>query len=407
MFFYFKKLLQHYFQKKVYLDYASTTPIDNRVLSVMNTVYRTSYGNAGSLYTLGTTTEQFIYDARKKIAKIIGAQSSQIIFTRGGTESDNLAILGVVNKFKQNFPDRIPHIITSTIEHDAVLETCRYLEKNQQATVTYIGCDSNGIISLDEIKKSLTQDTILVTIMYANNEIGTIQPIREITKLIRWYKKHHKEENVLYPLVHTDAIQSVNYLDSNVQRLGVDLMSFSGSKIYGPKSSGILFVKNREIIAPIMFGGKQEFALRAGTEDVASIAGFAKALEISSQEQEGEFARLSTLQNWFIKELQKDTRIVVNGSIENRLPNNINITVAGFSGEQLVIQLDAKGFAVSAKSACQSKSDEESHVIRALRIAQGRQLGNTEEGSLRMSLGRKTIKKDLQNFLKVFWQIVQ
>jgi cysteine desulfurase len=329
-----------------------------------------------------------------------------------------------------------PHVITSVIEHDSVLEICKHLEYTNKQAISYIPCNADGIIDIAELKKELRPETVLVTVMYANNEIGTIQPIREITKLIRWYKKQLKEkkEGIIsesYPLVHTDAIQAVNYCDINIARLGVDMMTLSGSKIYGPKSIGALFVKNKTLIDPIMFGGAQESGLRSGTEDSAMIAGFAKALQISQEIKETEVIRLQKIQRYLITELLKDERISVNGynsffsntttppqpslklgeGVMQRLPNNINITVAGFSGESLVIQLAAHGFLVSSKSACQSDSDEESHVIAALRNAQttssalrapsptlGEGNYNTEEGSLRITMGRGTNKRYIKKY---------
>jgi cysteine desulfurase len=461
MFFYLKKLLQSWFQSEIYLDHASTTPIDRRVLSVMNDIYRYRYGNPGGMYSLGIATTQVIDQSRKTVSRLLGAQPSQIIFTRGGTESNNMAILGAVNHFKNQYPDIVPHIITSTIEHDSVLATYRYLEQHNLVTVSYVPCNADGVVEVEVVKKALQPETILISVMYANNEIGTIQPIKEIAKLVRWWKKqlqkiiqskqykddlfsepYHTpalpyigEGALQYPLLHTDAIQAVNYCDINVLRLGVDMMTVSGSKIYGPKSSGVLFVKNKELLDPVIMGGGQEFGLRSGTEDTAMIAGFAKALEISQEIKEQEVKRLTELQNYLITELLKDRRIVVNGGYsfnltesrseilhtvphpnpplprggneQQRLPNNVNITIAGFSSESLVIQLAAHGFAVSSKSACQSDSDEESHVIAALRSAQAKQHSNpllsrrdqnAEEGSLRITIGRTTTQNDIKKF---------
>jgi cysteine desulfurase len=456
MFFYLKKLLQSWFRPEIYLDHASTTLIDRRVLLVTNEIYRYRYGNPGGMYSLGIATTQVIEQSRKTVAWLLGVQSSQIIFTRGGTESNNMAILGVVNHFKNQHPDIVPHIITSVIEHDSVLATCRYLEQHGLATVSYVPCNADGIVEVEVVKKALRPETILISIMYANNEIGTIQSIKEIAKLVRWWKKQtlntvplspsdsspkRGSHTPYYPLFHTDAIQAVNYCDMNVLRLGVDMMTMSGSKIYGPKSVGALFIKNKNLIDPIVFGGGQEFGLRSGTEDVAMIAGFAKALEISQEIKELEVIRLQKLQRYLVTELLKDERISVNGynsffsntttpsqpspklgeGIMQRLPNNINITVTGFSGESLVIQLAAHGFLVSSKSACQSDSDEESHVIAALRNAQyntnttppqpspklGEGAHNAEEGSLRITLGRGTNKRCIKKFVKTFLKIIK
>jgi cysteine desulfurase len=449
MYFYFKKLFQSWFQSEIYLDHASTTPIDDRVFSVMKHIYKKSYGNPGGMYGVAIRTQEIIDNARKKVATLLGAQSSQVVFTRGGTEANNIAILGTINHFKKNNPTITPHIITSVIEHDSVLEICKHLEHTNQATISYIPCNAEGIIEVDTIKKALRPETILISVMYANNEIGTIQSIKEIAKLVRWWKKHNptptlplsrEGEKQHYPLFHTDAIQAVNYCDMNVLRLGVDMMTLSGSKIYGPKSIGVLFVKNKNLIDPIVFGGGQEFGLRSGTEDSSMIAGFAKALEISQEIKEPEVIRLQKIQRYLITELLKDERISVNGynsffsntttppqpslklgeGVMQRLPNNINITVAGFSGESLVIQLAAHGFLVSSKSACQSDSDEESHVIAALRNAQttssalrapsptlGEGNYNTEEGSLRITMGRGTNKRYIKKFVKTFLKIIK
>ncbi len=408
MYFFLQKILSAMFQKQIYLDYASTTPLDRRVFSVMEKVYQTMYGNKGGMYPLGIQVKNMITKSREEVARILGAQSQQIIFTRGGTESNNMAIIGVVQAFKKQFPEITPHIITSSIEHDSVLQVMNYLSETNQIDLTIIPCDSEGLVSVSDIKDVLSDRTILVSIMYANNEIGTIQPIKEVAKLVRWYKKHHLHNiHSVYPLVHTDAVQAMNYLESNVLKLGVDFMTVSGSKIYGPKSSGILYIKNKKTIMPILFGGGQEFGFRSGTEDVASIAGFTAALHIVEQMKNKEINRLQNLQKLLITELLADNRIILNGSKIERLVNNVNISIKGFSSEWLVIQLAEQGFAVSAKSACSSDDDEESHVIRAVRSAQGAVSENTEEGSLRISLGRTTTKKDLQKFLTTLKKIIK
>lgn len=411
MFFYLKKLFQSWFQKEIYLDHASTTPMDSRVFSVMRNVIKNSYGNQGGFYKLGINTANIISESRKKVASLLATTSEHALFTRGGTEANNIALLGTIAHFKKKSPEIIPHIITSTIEHDSVLETCRHLESEGKAVVSYVSCSADGVIDVSEIKKELRPETVLITIMYANNEIGTIQPIKDIAKLVRWYKKQLKENNIAiisneYPLVHTDAIQAINYCDINVARLGIDMMTLSGSKIYGPKSVGALFVRNKELLDPIIFGGGQEFGLRSGTEDSAMIAGFATALEISQDIKDSEVNRLAVVREDIIVGLLKDKRITLNGSESDRLPNNINISVSGFSGEELVIKLAARGFAVSSKSACQSDSDEESHVIAALRTAQGIS-SKSEEGSLRITMGRGTTRNDMNRFVSVFKRLLK
>lgn len=408
MYFFFTKIFDAIFQKQVYLDYASTTPLEQRVFSVMEKVYQTMYGNKGGMYPLGIQVKNMITKNRSEVARLLGVQSQQIIFTRGGTESNNMAIIGAVQAFKKQYPEITPHIITSSIEHDSVLETIQFLSETKQVEVTIVPCDAEGVVQVSKIKESINERTILVSIMYANNEIGTIQPIKEVVKLVRWYKKHQlHDSNAIYPLVHTDAVQAINYLESNALKLGVDFMTISGSKIYGPKSSGVMYVKNKKTIEPIFFGGGQELGLRSGTEDVALIAGFTAALHIAEQIKNREVKRLKLLQDFLIAELLQDSRIQLNGSRTNRLVNNVNISLNGFSSEWLVIQLAEHGFAVSAKSACSSDDDEESHVIQALRSAQGVSTKNTQEGSLRISLGRNTTQRDVRNFLQTFKQVIQ
>ncbi len=408
--------------KKIYLDHAATTPIDGRVLSAMNEVYSKNYFNPGGLYADGVATARLILGARKSVAALVGTTSDHIVFTRGGTESNNMAILGVVEKFRQDHPGVMPHTIVSEIEHSAVLETARFLEAKGEAEVSFAPVNAEGVVDMDALKKLLRPETVLISVMYVNNEIGTVQPVKEITKLARWYKKQHGQK--VYPLVYTDAIQAANYLDMHVDRLGVDLMSLSGSKIYGPKSSGVLYVRNRDLVSPMFHGGEQEKGLRAGTEDIAQVIGFARALEIARSDAEQESSRLRTLQDFFFAELEKMGKgtdregvhgdafeIRINGSHEHahRIPNNINISIAGISSERLVIELDAKGIAIASKSACREDADEESYVIAALRRhqeASGSGAGGGIEGSLRFTMGRSTTKADLTRTVAVLGKIV-
>lgn len=385
------------------MDHASTTPIDPAVLSDMRKIYENGYYNPGGLYKESVAAAQEVSESRKVVAKLLGTTSSHIVFTRGGTEGCNLAILGVVGKFKKENPGRIPHVIVSKIEHAAVLECVKSLEKNGEIEASYVSVDKEGILDIDELKDSLRPETILVSVMYVNNEIGTIQPIRDIAKLIRWYKKQNDLKN--YPIFHTDAIQAVNYLDINVEKLGVDLMTLSGSKIYGPKSSGALYIRNREMLVPMIHGGDQEMGMRAGTEDVVMITGFASALSIVRENVESEFSRLSGLQKYFFDELQKNiSDIRSNGSLSERIPNNINISISGISGERLVIELDAKGVCASSKSACKEGDDEKSHVIAAIRKSCPDK--PSIEGSLRFSMGRGTMKGDIDKTISILREIV-
>lgn len=386
-------------KKRIYLDHAATTPLDKDVLCVMNEVYNNNYFNPGGLYLEGVLAAQKITECRKSVANLLGTTSNHIVFTRGGTESNNMAILGVLEKYFQNNSHKVPHVIVSSIEHVAVLETVKFLEKTGKITLSLVSVDEQGIVDVKEFKKLLRTETVLVSIMYVNNEIGSIQSIKEITKLIRWFKKHNDLKT--YPLFHTDAIQAVNYLDLNVERLGVDLMSLSGSKIYGPKSSGVLYVRNRDLISSMFHGGDQEFDLRAGTEDTASVVGFTKALAITREISEKETRRLAELQEYFFGELVKNIPdIIMNGGID-RICNNINITIPGISGERLVIELDAQGICASSKSACAENSGELSHVITAIKPN-----SSLIDGSVRFTMGRATSKVDIVKVIRIFSKII-
>lgn len=401
-------------KNKIYLDFASATPVDERVLKLMSLYNKDYFANASAIHSGGVKTREVIEKSREKIANEINAHSDEIIFTGSSTESNALAILGVVNNFKIKNKGVIPHIITSEIEHPAVLENCKMLEERGEAEVTYVKINEDGIINPKEVKEAMKENTILVSIMYANNEIGTIQPIEEIAKEIRHYKKvadgdlafvgpKARFREAGFPLFHTDATQAMNYLDiSNIEKLGVDMMSFNGSKIYGPKGIGVLFKKRSVLVSPLYTGGMQEFGLRSGTENVTSIAGLALALLITNKIKSKEVERLIKIRDCAIDKLLNvkvgDYKIILNGSKDVRLPNNINISIPGISSELLVIELDAKGIEVSSKSACKSEEEGESYVLKALRIAQEEKL-NEEEGSLRITLGRGTTKADMDKFL--------
>ncbi len=364
--------------KRIYLDHAAATPLDKGVLSVMQKIGSESYGNPSSLYKEGVEAKKSLLEIRKDIAETIGANPDEIIFTGGGTESNNLALFGIVQDPKKS------HLVVSSVEHASVLECARELEK-RGAEVTYLPVDKDGLVSLKDLKEAIKENTVLVSVMYANNEIGTIQPISEIAKIIR----HSKSK----PLFHTDACQAANYLDMNVLRLGVDLMTFNASKIYGPKGVGALFVKRGIKISPILFGGGQEKGTRSGTENVAGLKGFAEAMKVAEQMKEKESARLAKLRDFFIQEILSEIPgAILNGSAEKRLPNNVNISIPGTDAEELVIQLDARGISCSTGSACANigHDGKVSHVIEALGFGRER-----AASSLRFTLGRDTKKEDL------------
>jgi cysteine desulfurase len=421
-------------KRKIYLDYASMTPMDEKVSAVVKSLSKKNISNPHSIHSGGVLAFNIVEDARKSIAKLINAHSDEIFFTGSGTESDALAILGLIRNSEFLSPLSrgsgrqaegviIPHIVTTNIEHSAVLENCKMLEARGEAEVTYVSVEENGIVDPKKIRDSIRDNTVLVSVMYANNEIGTIQPIREIAKEIRHYKKHFGNKNE-FPLFHTDAAQAMNYLDTeNMDRLGVDMMSFNSTKIYGPSGVGVLYKKRGVSLAPLYAGGGQERGLRSGTLNVPAIAGIAYALQIASNIKEKEFSRLTSLRDYAISKLldigkKTGYNIIINGSFEVRLPNNINITVEGISSELLVIELDARGIAVSERSACSADSDQGSHVIRAIRNVDEKNLQNSlkispvlpasglrhgtkfsknfsDLDSVRITLGRYTKKSDL------------
>lgn len=401
-------------KEKIYLDFASATPIDKKVLKIMSSYIQDFFANATSIHGSGVEVREIIEKSRGNIAKSINAHSDEIIFTGSSTESIALALLGLINNYqllitnlKTETKSKIPHIITSEIEHPAVLFNCKMLEERGEAEITYIKVNADGIVNPKDIKEVIKENTILVSIMYANNEIGTIQPIEEIAKEIR----HFKKGKSIFPLFHTDATQAMNYLDTtNIEKLGVDMMSFNGSKIYGPKGIGALYVKRGVELSPIYSGGGQELGLRSGTENVASVSGFALALEITNRMKEKESTRLTKLRDYAIEKLLNikvgDYKIILNGSREVRLPNNINISISDISSELLVIELDARGIEVSSRSACKEGGEDGSYVIKAIREVRG-EATNEKDGSLRITLGRTTNKAHLDKLIFVLTKILE
>lgn len=382
--------------KRIYLDYASTTPVDKRVLKEMLPYFSQRFENSSSIYSGGLIAHVAINYSREVVAKFLRCRTDEIIFTSGGTESDNLAIFGVAEIFKKG------HIITTSIEHPAVFEAVKKLEENG-FEVTYLKPSSDGIISADKVKKALKSNTILVSIMYANNEIGTIQPIKEISKVIRNFRKaiSHQPSAVsqeTYPLFHTDACQATLYLDMNVKDLGVDLLTLNGSKIYGPKGIGVLYKREGINIVPQMVGGEQEGGYRAGTENVASIVGLAFAIKLISKK---ESQKEEAMRDYLVKSLKKIGITSFNGSLIKRLPNNINFSIDGVEGESVLLDLDRKGIEVSTGSACSSRSLSPSRVIAEIandKIA---------HESIRVTLGRFTTKGEIDIFLKALVQTIK
>ena len=370
---------------RVYLDHAATTPVDEEVLKAMQEFFSKKFGNASSLHSWGREAREALEESREKVAKLINADANEIIFTGSGTESDNLAIKGIAYKHGKG------HIITSRIEHPAVLETCKYLEK-KGFDVTYLPVDKYGLVDPEKVEEAIKDDTILITIMHANNEIGTIEPIEEIGKIA---KKH------AIPF-HTDAVQSVGKIDVDVKKLNVDLLSMSSHKIYGPKGVGALFIKHGIKIEPILHGGGHEYGLRSSTENIAGIVGFAKACELAKKRLHEDAEKMKKLRDKIIKETLKIEESYLTGHPEKRLLNNASFYFKGIEGESLVLMLDAKGIATSTGSACSSKKLQASHVLLAIGIKP-----EDAHGSLRVTLGRENSEEEIDYFLEVLPQVVE
>ena len=376
---------------KIYLDYAASTPCDPKVVRAMSGFLKKDFGNPSSIHSFGQRASMAVGNARQLVAEFLGCESEEIVFTGSATEASNLAIFGTVKAAKvQKF-----QIITSQIEHPSVLESCRALAK-QGAEVTFLPVDKDGIVKISELEKALKSNTVLVSIMYANNEIGAIQPIEEIGALI---KKNNPKT-----LFHVDAVQAANFLDCNVKKLGVDLLTLSSHKIYGPKGVGVLYVKRGTPITPLIYGGGHERGLRSGTENVAGIVGFSQAIkEIQNPKSKIQNIRIRQFKDKLIKTILKIIPASrLNGSLTQRLPNNVNISFEGAEGEAMVIALDQKGIAASTGSACSSGSLEPSHVLLALGLSD-----EVAHGSLRLSLGKYNTAKDVERVLKVLPVIIQ
>jgi len=373
--------------RRIYLDYAATTPVHPDVVQAMLPYFSQYFGNPSSIHSLGQDAKEAVEQARQQLAHLIGAKSEEIVFTSGGTEADNLAIKGIALANR----DRGNHIVTSRIEHHAVLEPCHWLEK-QGFSVTRLPVDGYGMVSPDDVKKALTDKTILVSIMHANNEIGTIEPLAEIAKVTR--------EAGVY--LHTDAVQTIGHIPVNVDQMGIDLLSLSAHKFYGPKGIGALYVRKGTKIAPLIHGGGQEKNRRSGTENVPGIVGLGKAAEIAERELPDEAPRLTALRDELIQGiLGQISDVRLNGHPTIRLPNNVNISVAYIEGEAMLLNLDLAGICASTGSACSSASLQPSHVLTALGLTH-----TQAHGSLRFTLGKWTTKEDLDTVLKVFPTIV-
>ena len=373
--------------KSVYFDNAATTKLDEEVLEEMIPYLKENYGNASSIYKLGRESRKAVEDSREKIAKVLNCKPNEIYFTAGGSESDNTAIKGIAraNRKKGN------HIITSKIEHPAVLETCKQLEK-EGFEITYISVDENGIVNLEELKNSIKPNTILITIMFANNEIGTIEPIEEIGKIAK--------ENKIY--FHTDAVQAVGNLRIDVQKLNIDSLSLSGHKFYGPKGIGALYVRSGVNFEKFISGGHQERNKRAGTENVAGIVGMGKAIELAYNNLDEHNKKIKELRDYYVEQVKERIQYIkVNGDMEKRLPGNSNISFRFIEGEGLLLNLDLKGICASSGSACTSGSLDPSHVLLAIGLPH-----EIAHGSLRITIGKYNTKEDVDYLIESLVEIV-
>ena len=400
-------------QKIIYLDYAATTPVMPSVLAAMEPYFENKFGNPGSIHRKGQEAMKALDDAREAVKDFLGASFlREIVFTGSATEANNLAIFGTLGlarafRIRQPAEKESPRlqVITTAIEHESILEPCGVLEKDGIAEVTYLKPNAEGLISAKQIAETLRPETILVSIGYANNEIGVIQPISEIAKVIKDFKKTNQKSDFRYPLFQVDAAQATQFLDMNVERLGVDLMTLSAHKIYGPKGVGALYVRDGIKLRPILYGGGQEYSLRSSTQNLPYIVGLAKALEVLREWQtEGGPKKILELRDYLLDNVsEKIPNAVLNGSLEKRLPNNINICFgAKTDGEAMLIALSEQGICVSSGAACSARSQKPSHVIQALGKS-----AKESSASLRITLGRMTTKEEVDHFLAILVDIVQ
>ncbi|MGC9307798.1 MAG: cysteine desulfurase NifS [Thermoplasmatota archaeon] len=370
--------------KRIYLDHAATTPVDSDVLDAMLPYFTEDYGNASSLHSEGTAAKNALEKSREQVADVLGADSNEIIFTGSGTESDNLAIKGIALRHGSG------HVITSQIEHPAVLRTCEYLE-GKGFDVTYLPVDHYGMVNPDDVDAAIRDDTFLVSIMHANNEIGTIEPVREIARVAH-------EHGVP---VHTDAVQTVGKIPVDVDNLDVDLLSLSGHKIYGPKGVGGLYVRDGTKLEPLLHGGGHEYGLRSSTQNIPSIVGLGEACHLARKRLRQEQEQLTGLRDRLIDGVLDIEEAYLNGHPDKRLPNNAHFRFTAIEGESLLLSLDEKGIAASTGSACSSEKLQASHVLLAIGLDKVE-----AHGSLRLTLGKDTTSEDVDYVIEVLPQVI-
>ncbi len=373
----------------IYLDHAATTPVHHEVAAIMCDVMNNCFGNPSSPYAIGREAKGLLEKARKEVAGLICARPEEIFFTSGGTESDNLALWGVVCSHK----GRGSHIITSSIEHHAVLNTCACLAEHLDCSVTYLPVDSDGLVDPDDVRRAIKKETALISIMHANNEVGTIEPVAEIASIAR-------ENGIPF---HVDAVQTVGHIPLDVKQLGVDLLSLSGHKFYGPKGVGTLYVRRGTPFAPPLRGGGQEGGYRSGTQNLPGIAGLGQAAVIAQRDMDAELQRLEKMRDALIRGIEEEIPGVrLNGHRQYRLPHNVNFAFDNIEGESLLWGLDLAGIAVSAGSACSSGTGEPSHVLRSLGLPE-----HYLNGAIRLSLGRSNAEEDIPFVIETLSSLVR
>lgn len=369
-------------KQPIYMDYAAATPIDERVGAAMRPYFADKFYNPSATYLAAKSVAQDLAEARGRVAHWLGAKPSEVIFTAGGTEANNLAIQGIMRQFPEG------NVVVSTVEHESVLAPAALFDCRMAPV------DERGLVDVAKLAELIDDQTVLVSIMYANNEVGTIQPIREIAQVVTQKReaRRHSSPATDHPLLfHTDACQAANYLDLHASRLRIDLMTLNGGKIYGPKQSGALFVKTGIQLEPLILGGGQERNMRSGTENVAAVIGLATALDLAQGMRHEEAERLTTLQRYFFEQLEaKFPQANINGSLKKRLPNNVHVTFPGTDNERLLMQLDEAGIQAAAGSACSASDEEPSHVLRAMGLSEA-----AAQSSLRFTVGRGTAKDDI------------
>lgn len=368
--------------ENIYLDYAASTPVDPLVANEMSLYYHDIYGNPSSIHQQGQSSREAIDEAREKVARLIGAKSTEIVFTSGGTEANNFALKGIALSHR----DKGNHIITSNIEHPSIAKVCIVLGQSDYR-ITFIPVDEYGLVNPDDVKKAITPETILISIMHANNEIGAIQPLEEIAGIAH-------DNGVL---LHTDAVQTIGHIEVDVEKIGIDMLSISAHKLYGPKGIGALYIRSGIGITPLIHGSGHESGYRSGTENVAGIAGFGKAAELAKEDLNKEITRQTELRNYLIQELSRRIdRVKLNGHPIKRLPNNTNISVEGINGTDLLLSLDTEGICISTGSACMAENSEPSTVLTAIGLSPA-----MARSALRLTVGRWTTREQIDRVIEI------